>query len=116
LSGIDDFTFTGRGDQILAAQNGTNEASLVESDGTHQTVLTAADGSRTYVGRRPRKTVYVASGAYLPHGPEPAHREAQLELGRCSAVGASRPVLGLGGAQLGDRSPGRSRLRYSTAS
>ncbi len=44
LSGIDDFAFTGRGDQVLAAQNGTNQASVVGSDGMVQTVLTAADG------------------------------------------------------------------------
>jgi hypothetical protein len=66
LSGVDDFTFTGRGDQVLAAQNGVNEASLVSADGTVETVLTATDGleNPTSVAVRGSR-VYVASGAYL---------------------------------------------------
>jgi len=44
VTGIDDFAFTGHGDQVLAAQNGLSEASLVNGDGTHEIVLTAADG------------------------------------------------------------------------
>ncbi|MDT7727647.1 MAG: hypothetical protein QOI21_4223 [Actinomycetota bacterium] len=66
LSGIDDFTFTGRGDQILAAQNGINEASIVNADGTHETVLTATDGLQNPTSVAVRgSTVYVANGAYL---------------------------------------------------
>jgi hypothetical protein len=66
LSGIDDFTFTGRGDQILAAQNGINSASIVNADGTHEIVLTAADGLENPTSVAVRgSTVYVASGAYL---------------------------------------------------
>jgi sugar lactone lactonase YvrE len=66
LSGIDDFTFTGRGDQVLAAQNGTNQASIVSSDGMVQTVLTAADGIENPTSVAVKgSTVYVASGAYL---------------------------------------------------
>lgn len=68
LSGIDDFTFTGRGDQVLAAQNGTNQASIVSSDGMVQTVLTAADGIENPTSVAVKgSTVYVASGAYLTH-------------------------------------------------
>jgi sugar lactone lactonase YvrE len=68
LSGIDDFAFTGRGDQVLAAQNGINEASIVNSDGTHETVLTATDGLENPTSVAVRgSTVYVASGAYLTH-------------------------------------------------
>ncbi len=68
LSGIDDFVFTGRGDQILAAQDGVNTASIVNGDGTHETVLTAADGLQNPTSAAVRgSTVYVASGAYLTH-------------------------------------------------
>jgi sugar lactone lactonase YvrE len=66
LSGVDDFAFTGRGDQVLAAQNGVNEVSLISSDGTHETVLTATDGLENPTSVAVRgSTVYVASGAYL---------------------------------------------------
>ncbi|MDX6356909.1 MAG: hypothetical protein QOF98_3812 [Streptomyces sp.] len=68
LSSIDDFSFTGSGDQVLAAQNFLNAVSLVNSDGTHTTVLTSTDGlenptSTAVCG----STVYVASGAYFTH-------------------------------------------------
>ena len=66
LSGIDDFAFTGHGDQILAALNGPSQVALVQPDGSHSTVLTAADGLQnpTSVALR-GDTVYVASAAYL---------------------------------------------------
>ncbi|QMU74316.1 hypothetical protein [Streptacidiphilus sp. P02-A3a] len=66
LSGIDDFAFTGRGDQLLAALNGPSEVALVQSDGSHSIVLTAADGLRnpTSVALR-GDTVYVDSAAYV---------------------------------------------------
>ena len=68
LPGIDDFVFTGHGDEVLAAQNGINAASIVHSDGTHETVLTAADGLENPTSAAVRgSTVYVASGAYLTH-------------------------------------------------
>jgi hypothetical protein len=68
LSGIDDFTFTGLGDQILAAQNGINSASIVNPGGTHEIVLTVADGLQNPTSVAVRgTTVYVASGAYLTH-------------------------------------------------
>jgi hypothetical protein len=44
LVGIDDFTFTGHGDQTLAALNGPNQVVRIESDGTHTVLLDAADG------------------------------------------------------------------------
>ncbi|MFJ8750307.1 hypothetical protein ACIREO_13380 [Streptomyces sp. NPDC102441] len=44
LVGIDDFTFTGRGDQVLAALNGPNKVVLIRPDGTSATLLDAADG------------------------------------------------------------------------
>ncbi|SEG87380.1 hypothetical protein SAMN05216223_11886 [Actinacidiphila yanglinensis] len=44
MVGIDDFTFTGRGDQVLAALNGPDQVVRVEPDGTHTVLLDAADG------------------------------------------------------------------------
>lgn len=66
LAGIDDFAFTGRGDRILAALNGSSEVALVRPDGTHSIVLTAADGLQnpTSVALR-GSTVHVGSAAYV---------------------------------------------------
>ncbi|MDI5962921.1 SMP-30/gluconolactonase/LRE family protein [Streptantibioticus silvisoli] len=66
LSGIDDFAFTGRGDEILAALNGPSEVALVRPDGSHTIVLTAADGLQnpTSVALR-GNTVYIDSAAYV---------------------------------------------------
>ncbi|WP_329372585.1 hypothetical protein OG896_37470 [Streptomyces sp. NBC_00669] len=44
LVGIDDFTFTGHGDQALAALNGPDQVVRIEPDGTHTVLLDAADG------------------------------------------------------------------------
>ena len=65
LPGIDDFTFTGRGDQLLAALNGPSEVALVQPDGSHSIVLTSADGldNPTSVALR-GSTAYVTSAAY----------------------------------------------------
>ena len=66
LTGIDDFAFTGRGDQILAALNTPSEVALVQPDGTHSIVLTAADGLQNPTSIALRgDTVYVMSAAYL---------------------------------------------------
>lgn len=66
LVGIDDFAFTGRGDEIIAALDTVNQVALVKPDGTHTVVLTAADGLQgpTTIAVRGR-TVYVPSAAYL---------------------------------------------------
>ncbi|MGI5501446.1 SMP-30/gluconolactonase/LRE family protein [Lentzea sp. CA-135723] len=66
LTGIDDFAFTGRGDEIIAALDTVNEVALVRPNGTHEVVLTAADGLQgpTSIAVRGR-TVYVPSAAYL---------------------------------------------------
>ncbi|MGW2787904.1 hypothetical protein ACWC3X_43170 [Streptomyces populi] len=66
LTGIDDFAFTGHGDQILAALNTVNQVALVRPDGTRTTVLTAADGLQgpTSIALR-GNTVRVVSAAYL---------------------------------------------------
>ncbi|MBR7832113.1 SMP-30/gluconolactonase/LRE family protein [Actinospica durhamensis] len=66
LTGIDDFAFTGHGDQLLAALNGPSEVALVQPDGSHSIVLTAADGlsNPTSVALR-GDTVLVLSAAYV---------------------------------------------------
>jgi sugar lactone lactonase YvrE len=66
LAGIDDFAFTGRGNEIIAALHSTNKVALVKPDGTHTVVLTEADGlqgptSIAVCGR----TVYVLSAAFV---------------------------------------------------
>jgi len=65
LTSIDDFTFTGAGDTVLAAQNFVSQVSIVRSDGTHHIVLTATDGLSNPTSIAVRgSTVYVASAAY----------------------------------------------------
>lgn len=65
LAGIDDFAFTGRGDDVLAALNGPNGVVRITSDGSSSTVLDAADGLQnpTSVALRGDE-VYVLSAAY----------------------------------------------------
>lgn len=65
LVGIDDFTFTGRGDEVLAALNAPNTVVRISPDGTSSTVLDAGDGLQnpTSVALR-GKDVYVLSAAY----------------------------------------------------
>ncbi|MEU9569118.1 hypothetical protein AB0D62_04400 [Streptomyces massasporeus] len=66
LPGIDDFAFTGRGEQLLATLNGTSQVALVEPDGGHSIVLTRADGLQNPTSVAVRGgTVYVTSAAYL---------------------------------------------------
>ncbi|MFJ4835948.1 hypothetical protein ACIP79_39525 [Streptomyces sp. NPDC088747] len=66
LPGIDDFAFTGRGERLLAALNGSSEVALVQPDGSHSVVLDPADGLQnpTSIALRGNK-VYVLSAAYL---------------------------------------------------
>ena len=65
LASIDDFSFTGHGDTLLAAQPGLDQVDLITPGGAPQAVLTAADGlsgpSSVAVSGR---TVYVTSAAY----------------------------------------------------
>jgi hypothetical protein len=65
LASIDDFSFTGHGDTLLAAQPGLNQVDLITPDGVSRAVLTTADGlsgpSSVAVSGR---TVYVTSAAY----------------------------------------------------
>lgn len=70
LVGIDDFTFTGHGNQVLAALNGPDEVVRIRPDGTSTTVLDAADGLRgpTSLALR-HDDVYVLSAAYTSTDP-----------------------------------------------
>ncbi|WP_327392202.1 hypothetical protein OG533_13035 [Streptomyces sp. NBC_01186] len=65
LVGIDDFAFTGKGDEIVAALNSPNEVVHIRRDGTSSTVLNAADGLQnpTSVALRHGR-LYVLSAAY----------------------------------------------------
>lgn len=66
LAGIDDFAFTGRGDQLLATLDSPSEVALVQPDGTHSIVLTSADGLQNPTSLALRgDTVHVLSAAYL---------------------------------------------------
>ncbi|MFJ1865054.1 hypothetical protein ACIOD1_10520 [Streptomyces sp. NPDC088097] len=66
LPGIDDFAFTGRGDQLLATLNGPGQVALVQPDGSHSTVLSQADGLQNPTAIALRgKSVYVTSAAYV---------------------------------------------------
>ena len=65
VAGIDDFAFTGRGDQIVATINPTSELVLI-TDGVAETVLTAADGlSNPTSVLVDGRTIWVPSAAYL---------------------------------------------------
>jgi sugar lactone lactonase YvrE len=65
VAGIDDFTFTGQGDTVLAAINGASQIALVRSDGTQSIVLTMANGLQNPTSMSVRgHTLYVASAAY----------------------------------------------------
>ncbi|MFI0357386.1 SMP-30/gluconolactonase/LRE family protein [Actinomadura sp. 9N407] len=65
LVGLDDFAFTGRGEEIVAAVNGPNKVVRIRPGGAVSTVLDAADGLQnpTSVAVRGGK-VYVLSAAY----------------------------------------------------
>ncbi|MFE9854891.1 SMP-30/gluconolactonase/LRE family protein [Streptomyces sp. NPDC005780] len=70
LVGIDDFAFTGRGNQVLAALNGPNQVVRIRPDGTGTTVLDGADGLQgpTSIALR-HDDVYVLSAAYTSVDP-----------------------------------------------
>ncbi|MFJ8442080.1 NHL repeat-containing protein [Kitasatospora griseola] len=82
LGPIDDFDFTGRGDQILAAiVEGPSKVLLINPDGTHSTVLTAADGLQNPTSIAVRGcTAYIASAAYST-GTDPNLLVAHLDSG-----------------------------------
>jgi sugar lactone lactonase YvrE len=66
LAGIDDFDFTGRGTEILAAINQTSKLVRVGADGAQETLLDAEDGMQgtTAVAVRGNRA-YVTNGANL---------------------------------------------------
>lgn len=65
LEGIDDFAFTGRGNEVLATLDAPNKVVLIRPDGTHTTVLDTGDGLQnpTSVALRGEQ-VYVLNAAY----------------------------------------------------
>jgi hypothetical protein len=64
LAGIDDFEFTGNGDEVLAALNGPNTVVRIRP-GVTTTFLTAKDGLQNPTSLAVRgKTVYVLNAAY----------------------------------------------------
>ncbi|WP_413812513.1 hypothetical protein [Streptomyces sp. OE57] len=67
IHNIDDFAFTGHGDNLLAAVDKNNKVVLVRPDnGTHTTVLNAADGVQNPTSVAVRGgAMYVTSGAYF---------------------------------------------------
>ncbi|MET7685705.1 hypothetical protein [Streptomyces sp. NPDC005423] len=66
LAGIDDFTFTGRGTEILAALDVPDQVVRIAADGTSSVVLDASDGLQNPTTVAVRGTdVYVPSAAYL---------------------------------------------------
>lgn len=70
LTAIDDFAFTGRGNEIIAALHAANKVALVKPNGTHTVVLTETDGLQgpTSIAVRGR-TVYVLSAAFAAKDP-----------------------------------------------
>ncbi|HEU5025441.1 MAG TPA: hypothetical protein VFV01_11035 [Spirillospora sp.] len=79
LEGIDDFDFTGRGTEILAAINQSSKLVRVDGDGSHKTVLDADDGMQgttAVIVRRSR--VYVTNGANLA-GNDPTLMLAKMQ-------------------------------------
>ncbi len=77
LAGIDDFDFTGRGDEILAALNDTSELVGVAADGTHRVLLDGDDGLQVTTAVVVREdTAYHQWRA--PRGDRPALRAARL--------------------------------------
>lgn len=79
LAGIDDFSFVGRGDRILAALDQTDQVALIEPDGTHTIVLSAGDGLQNPTAVAVRgDTVYVTSAAYVT-GQDPNLLTARIQ-------------------------------------
>ncbi|MFJ8039504.1 hypothetical protein ACIRBX_03190 [Kitasatospora sp. NPDC096147] len=79
LDGIDDFGFTGRDDDLLAARNVADEVVHVATGGTRTVVLTRQDGlsnptSVTVCGGR----VQVTDGAFFTQPPDPNLLRAEL--------------------------------------
>ncbi|MWK39870.1 hypothetical protein GEV43_41870 [Actinomadura sp. J1-007] len=79
LEGIDDFDFTGRGNEILAAINQSSEFVRVDAGGARETLLDADDGMQgtTAVIVRGNR-VYVTNGANLA-GNDPTLMLAKLQ-------------------------------------
>ncbi|MFF8860836.1 hypothetical protein ACF08B_02180 [Streptomyces sp. NPDC015139] len=94
LQGIDDFTFTGRGGQLLATLNGTSQVALVKPGGGHSIVLTPADGLQNPTSVAVRgNTAYVTSAAYLT-AEDPNLIRLRLESRAARAPAGPAPISG----------------------
>ncbi|UMP06873.1 hypothetical protein [Amycolatopsis sp. EV170708-02-1] len=66
LVGLDDFAFTGHGDEILAAVNGPNKVVRIGSGGRSSTILDASDGLQNPTAVAVRGAdVHVINAAYV---------------------------------------------------
>ena len=79
LAGIDDFAFTGHGDQVLATRDPQNTVVRIEANGTWTTVLTAADGLQN-----PTSVAVRADTAYVPSAAYSTKKDPNLLLARVS--------------------------------
>jgi predicted SnoaL-like aldol condensation-catalyzing enzyme len=66
LPGVDDFAFTGVGDELLATLNPANQVDLVRENGFHTAVLTSVDGLQNPTAIALQgKNVYVTNAAFF---------------------------------------------------
>ena len=78
LAGIDDFDFTGRGDEILAALNDSSEVVGIAADGTHRVLLDSDDGLQGTTAVVVRGDTALITNGALREGNRPALRVARL--------------------------------------
>jgi hypothetical protein len=71
---LDDFTFIGHSDTLVAALDPDNKVALIQPDGTYRIVLTSQDGlSRPTSAAVRHGRLYVLNAAFLDP-PRPQHR------------------------------------------
>lgn len=78
LSGVDDFNFTGRGEEILSALNDESEVVDVAPDGSHRVLLDGKDGLEGTTAVVVRGTTVFITNSALQKGDRPALRIARL--------------------------------------
>ncbi len=79
LTGIDDFAFTGRGEEILAALFMPNQVILVDRFGETTTVLDATDGLQNPTAVSVQRSTVVVSGSARATGVDPNLVTATLQ-------------------------------------
>lgn len=78
LSGVDDFDFTGRGEEILTALNDESEVVDVAADGSHRVLLDGKNGLQGTTAVVVRGTTVFITNSALQKGDRPALRVARL--------------------------------------